>query len=175
VDVHHGGGLHVIYAHLRTFSVVDGAQVLRGQELGVMGNAGCSLGDHLHYQVKIDGTNLDPGNPKTCGILAALWTTCPASHTPPGGDVCPFGADPCVSVSGDVDCDSNVNSLDALRVLRGTAGLPQPGACFAASADVNCSGVVTAIDALLVLRHAAGLPVALPQDCPPIGGYIGFP
>jgi hypothetical protein len=43
------------------------------------------------------------------------------------------------------------------------------------SSDVNCSATTTSIDALLVLRHTAHLPVNLPQDCPPIGGYIGFP
>jgi hypothetical protein len=175
VDVDHGGGLHIIYSHLRTFTVADGAAVLRGQELGIMGNAGCSTGDHLHFQVRLNGANVDPGDPKTCDILSALWTTCPASHTPPPDGGCPFGAEPCQSVSGDVDCDTNVNSLDALRILRGATGLSNSGNCFAMSADVNCSATTTSIDALLVLRHTAHLPVNLPQDCPPIGGYIGFP
>jgi hypothetical protein len=175
VDVNHGGGLHIIYAHLRTFTVSDGQAVVRGQELGVMGNAGCSTGNHLHYQIRLSGTNVDPGHPKTCNIAGALWTTCPASLTPPPGGGCPFGADPCQSVSGDVDCDTNVNGLDALMVLRGASGLSSAGACYALSGDVNCSARVTAIDALMILRHTAQLPVNLPQDCPPIGGLLGFP
>jgi hypothetical protein len=86
-----------------------------------------------------------------------------------GADLCPQDFDPCGSVSGDVDCDGGIDSVDALKVLRGAAGLPDAGSCLPDSGDVNCSGTVTATDALALLRHAAGLPVSLPPSCPPIG------
>jgi hypothetical protein len=173
VDVDHGGGMHAIYAHLRTFSVPAGP-VVRGEELGVMGSAGCSTGPHLHFQVLQAEVSVDPGDPKTCDLLTALWTSCPATYEGPIEE-CPFGAGPCVSVSGDVNCDETVNAIDALLMLRGAAGLANSGLCFAGSGDVNCSGAINAVDALFVLRHVAGLPVVLPQDCPPIGGAPGFP
>jgi hypothetical protein len=84
-------------------------------------------------------------------------------------DACPLDYDPCGSVSGDVDCDGGIDSVDALKVLRGAAGLPNAAGCFAGSGDVNCSGTITAVDALVLLRHVATLPVTLPVACPPIG------
>ncbi len=77
----------------------------------------------------------------------------------------------------DVNCDGSVDAVDALAVLRHTAGLAvaQPPECAALDTgnplfgDVNCSGIVDAVDALAILRFAAGLPVDQPPDCPPIG------
>jgi hypothetical protein len=84
-------------------------------------------------------------------------------------DACQLDSDPCGSVSGDVDCDGGIDSVDALKVLRGAAGLPNPGGCFAGYGDVNCSGAITAVDALVLLRHVAALPITLPLGCPAIG------
>jgi len=66
VDVDHGGGLHTIYAHLASFST-SGGSVARGEQIGVMGQAGCATGVHLHFAVKqvtygTDGTYVDPGD-----------------------------------------------------------------------------------------------------------------
>jgi hypothetical protein len=85
VDVDHGGGMHVLYTHLSSFTVSNGQQVARGQQVGVIGTAGCSTGNHIHFQVRINGPNADPGNPQTCDIATALWSTCPASHNVPEG------------------------------------------------------------------------------------------
>jgi hypothetical protein len=82
------------------------------------------------------------------------------------------------TLSGDVNCNGSVDSVDGLGVSRFVAGLPvsqtQPcpavgtGAPFG-HGDVNCSGEVNAVDALFILRHVAGLPVNLPQGCREIG------
>ncbi len=71
---------------------------------------------------------------------------------------------------GDVDCGGGINAVDALRVLRHTAGLPDmlPGGC-AFSGDVNCSGVTNEVDALELLRYSAGLPNSPVIECPAIG------
>ncbi len=69
---------------------------------------------------------------------------------------------------GDTDCNSMINSVDALFVLRNNAGLPISAQCIAAG-DVNCSGGMNAIDALWILRAAAFLPNNYPAGCPPIG------
>ncbi|HSP54901.1 MAG TPA: dockerin type I domain-containing protein [Dehalococcoidia bacterium] len=69
-----------------------------------------------------------------------------------------------LTLVGDADCNGNVNSVDALGVLRSVAGLGSP-ACLS-SADVDCSGAVNSVDALKILRHVAGLPqTGLPQGC----------
>jgi hypothetical protein len=63
-----------------------------------------------------------------------------------------------------------VNAIDALIVLRHSAGLPNtPSPECVAQGDVDCSGVINAVDALLIQRFSAGLPVNYPQGCPPIG------
>jgi plastocyanin len=73
------------------------------------------------------------------------------------------------SGSGDTDCNFLINSVDALSVLRVSAGLPVTAQCMS-NGDVNCSGGLNAVDALLILRFAASLPITgLPEGCPPIG------
>jgi hypothetical protein len=67
------------------------------------------------------------------------------------------------SVMGDVNCSGTLNSVDALGVLRKSAGLPAP-AC-SGNGDMNCNGVQNAIDALLILRVSAGL-MPQPTACP---------
>ncbi len=69
---------------------------------------------------------------------------------------------------GDADCDGDVDSIDALWVLKDTVGLPHSAACIA-EGDVDCDGDVDSVDALRILRHVAGLPVNLPPGCPKIG------
>lgn len=72
-----------------------------------------------------------------------------------------------IQLSGDVDCDASVDSLDGFFILRDTAGIT-PAACISAG-DVNCDGSVDAVDALLVLRFSARLPAIAGPACPPIG------
>jgi hypothetical protein len=64
---------------------------------------------------------------------------------------------------GDADCSGVINAVDALGVLRKSAGLSAP-ACVGA-ADVNCSGGLNSVDALLILRATAGL-IPKPTTCP---------
>ena len=79
---------------------------------------------------------------------------------------------------GDVDCDGDEDSVDALKVLRKVAQLSvnqQPGCPLIGAevasffGDVDCSGAVTSVDALKVLRHVATLPVQQQEPCPDIG------
>jgi hypothetical protein len=67
------------------------------------------------------------------------------------------------TILGDANCSGGVNSIDALGVLRKSAGLSAPS-CVGA-ADMNCDGNVNAIDALLILRVSAGL-APQPTSCP---------
>ncbi|TMB96814.1 MAG: hypothetical protein E6J42_08740 [Chloroflexi bacterium] len=70
---------------------------------------------------------------------------------------------------GDVDCDTHINSVDALKVLRHVVGLPVTGNCASFNGDIDCNGMQNSVDALKLLRYVAGLSVSLPPSCPPIG------
>lgn len=59
-------------------------------------------------------------------------------------------------VVGDVNCDGQVNSIDAALVLQFAANLTDSLPCEGA-ADVNGDGQISAVDAALILQFAAGL------------------
>jgi hypothetical protein len=81
------------------------------------------------------------------------------------------GPTPAPPHQGDTDCDGDVDTADALGVLRDTAGLPDP-ACINRG-DVDCDADRDSVDALAILRHTAALPPG-PQDepCPDIGTLL---
>lgn len=62
IIVDHGFGYTSIYAHLSEFNVKRGQKVRRGDIIGYVGNTGTSVANHLHYEIKINGNNVDPVN-----------------------------------------------------------------------------------------------------------------
>ncbi|HTZ58803.1 MAG TPA: M23 family metallopeptidase [Acidobacteriaceae bacterium] len=60
VVVDHGHGIETLYAHLSGFAVVAGQDVRRGDILGYVGSSGHSTGPHLHYEVRIHDTPVNP-------------------------------------------------------------------------------------------------------------------
>lgn len=60
VSVLHGDGVQTRYGHLSRLNVVAGQQVSRGDVIGYVGSTGQSTGPHVHYEMRINGTAVDP-------------------------------------------------------------------------------------------------------------------
>ena len=56
----HGHGLKTLYGHLSGFAVTTGQTVTRGQIIGYVGHSGRSTGSHLHYEVRIHDSPVNP-------------------------------------------------------------------------------------------------------------------
>jgi murein DD-endopeptidase MepM/ murein hydrolase activator NlpD len=60
VVISHGNGVATLYAHQSVISVSVGDTVERGQAIGNVGSTGYSTGAHLHFEVRVDGSPVDP-------------------------------------------------------------------------------------------------------------------
>ncbi len=57
--IDHGGGLSTCHAHQSSFAITSGS-VSQGDVIGYVGCTGHCYGDHLHFEVRINGTPVDP-------------------------------------------------------------------------------------------------------------------
>ena len=60
VRIDHGHGVETVYGHMSGFAVVDGQTVVLGQVIGYVGHSGRTTGSHLHYEVRIHNTPVNP-------------------------------------------------------------------------------------------------------------------
>lgn len=60
VDINHGDGTITRYAHMSNVIVNSGQYVRRGQVIGYIGSTGNSSGNHLHFEVRINGRIMNP-------------------------------------------------------------------------------------------------------------------
>ncbi len=60
VLIDHGWGVFTLYAHLHDTFVAPGSQVTTGQFIGTIGSTGRSTGPHLHWELWLNGINVDP-------------------------------------------------------------------------------------------------------------------
>jgi len=60
IYISHGNDVSTRFAHLSGFAVRVGQEVQRGDVIGYVGNTGRSLGPHLHYEILVQGSKVDP-------------------------------------------------------------------------------------------------------------------
>ena len=60
VKIDHGHGLETLYGHMSGFAVTAGQSVARGQVIGYIGHTGRTTGNHVHYEVRIHNTPVNP-------------------------------------------------------------------------------------------------------------------
>ena len=66
IVIDHGDGSSTLYAHMKygsiSSSLYNGAKVFQGTQIGQVGSTGCSTGNHLHYEVSMNGSTVDPAD-----------------------------------------------------------------------------------------------------------------
>ncbi|WP_162297931.1 peptidoglycan DD-metalloendopeptidase family protein [Halalkalibacillus sediminis] len=62
VVINHKNGFTTLYAHMSSLNVSVGQKVQKGDKIGVMGSTGNSTGIHLHYEIRKNGSLVNPAN-----------------------------------------------------------------------------------------------------------------
>lgn len=60
ITVNHGSGIVTLYAHCSSLIATAGQKVTKGQTIARVGTTGNSTGNHLHFEVKVNGVAQDP-------------------------------------------------------------------------------------------------------------------
>ncbi len=60
VLIDHGYGFTTLYAHMESVDVRVGQKVIKGEKIGTVGSTGTSTAPHLHYEIRINNTPVDP-------------------------------------------------------------------------------------------------------------------
>lgn len=62
IQIDHGQGISTLYGHTSQLIVQVGQMVKKGQIIAYMGSTGNSTGPHVHYEIRVNGTAVNPAN-----------------------------------------------------------------------------------------------------------------
>lgn len=62
VKISHGNGIETIYGHCSSLNTAVGSKVSQGQVIAYVGSTGRSTGNHLHLEIRVNGTAQNPQN-----------------------------------------------------------------------------------------------------------------
>jgi len=66
VIIVHANGYATLYGHMSSFAITSGQNVAKGQLIGFEGSTGNSSGPHLHFEIDLNGTPVNPCNYVGC-------------------------------------------------------------------------------------------------------------
>lgn len=62
IIINHGNGMETYYSHCNTINVSVGQTVTKGDVIGTIGSSGNATGNHLHFEVRVNGVPQNPVN-----------------------------------------------------------------------------------------------------------------
>jgi murein DD-endopeptidase MepM/ murein hydrolase activator NlpD len=84
VEIDHGAGIRTRYAHLASAIVHEGDAVTKGMFIATVGSSGITTGPHLHYEVLVNGRQVDPLRYRLPQPITSEGAGAPASVLPEG-------------------------------------------------------------------------------------------
>jgi murein DD-endopeptidase MepM/ murein hydrolase activator NlpD len=82
LEIQHSNGVTTRYAHCGSALVAEGSRVVKGTPIATVGTSGLSTGPHLHYEVLVNGHQVDPLRFRLPQMTDSAATTAPTSLQP---------------------------------------------------------------------------------------------
>lgn len=89
VEIDHGNGVMTRYAHARSIKVRTGARVESGATIATVGRTGLASGPHLHFEVLVNGSSVDPLKRPVASLVSPAAAIPAAGNTPEVNAVAP--------------------------------------------------------------------------------------